>query len=73
MPYVENDPQEMKINSEIQSILNTAWDGKQLKEEERKQVNFSLIFSSISSLKKKDIEDISYHALTNTELKDYSL
>ena len=37
IPEVEPDAQEAKNNSEIQSILNMAWEGK-LQEEEKKSV-----------------------------------
>jgi hypothetical protein len=44
MPEVELDPQEAKINTEIQGILNTAWEGK-LQDEDKKTVNKKLNFS----------------------------
>lgn len=49
IPEIEPDAQESKNNSEIQSILNLAWEGR-LQEEEKKTVIINFYrFSSLSS------------------------
>jgi hypothetical protein len=35
VPEVEPDPQDAKIQTEIQGILNTAWEGKLLDEDKK--------------------------------------
>lgn len=64
MPEVELDPQEAKINIEIQGILNLAWEGRI--QDEDKKIVIRLINPSLSSiLKSISFVDISSHVLTN--------
>lgn len=55
-PETEPDAHEAKYNSEIQNILNLAWEGK-LQDDDKKLVNFMLIQKFFSFLNIRKIKD----------------